>query len=202
MLVGFNAFVSLPCLLLFSIWNDNYEIIYSFEIEDLPDWKTLGLTITFCMICDDLFFHLTHRFFHWRVIYPYFHKIHHTYVTTIGIAAEYSHPVEFILSSAIPSSLGCIFLGKHCHFYTYLLWAIVRLMETQDGHCGYDFSWSPYRLIPFSTSASYHDFHHSHNVGNYSSFFSFWDTLFGCNKDYYAFEEKKKEILETFEKEK
>lgn len=75
-------------------------------------------------------------------------------------------------------------------------------METQDGHCGYDFSWSPYRLIPFSTSAAYHDFHHSHNVGNYSSFFSFWDTLFGCNNDYYAFEEKKKEILDAYEKEK
>ena len=135
-------------------------------------------TIAFCMICEDFAFHFTHRFLHWRRIYPYIHKIHHTYVTSVGIAAEYSHPLEFIFGAVIPGALGGLILGKRMHFCTFLIWGIVRLGETLDGHCGYEFSWSPYRLIPFSTSASYHDFHHSHNMGNYSSFFSFWDTIF------------------------
>lgn len=135
-------------------------------------------TILFCMMCEDLTFHLCHRLLHWRVIYPYIHKVHHTYVTTIGIAAEYSHPIDFILGSVIPGSLGSMILGKHMHFCTMLLWILVRIFETLDGHSGYEFSWSPYRLLPFSTSAQYHDFHHSHNVGNFSSFFSIWDTVF------------------------
>jgi sterol desaturase/sphingolipid hydroxylase (fatty acid hydroxylase superfamily) len=134
-----------------------------------------------------------HRFLHWRVIYPYIHKIHHTYVTTIGIAAEYSHPLEYIFGALIPASLGGLILGKNMHFCTFLIWGIVRIGETLDGHSGYEFSWSPYRLIPFSTSASYHAFHHSHNVGNFSSFFSLWDTIFGQNKTYYQYYERMRE---------
>lgn len=153
------------------------------------------LNITFCMICEDFAFHFTHRFLHWKVIYPYIHKVHHTYVTTVGIAAEYSHPIEFIIGAAFPGAVGSMILGKNMHYSTVLLWTIVRVCETLDGHCGYEFSWSPYRLIPFSTSASYHDFHHSHNVGNYSSFFSFWDTIFGQNKTFYIYQEKIKQAL-------
>ena len=85
------------------------------------------------------------------------------------------------------------------HFVTFLLWGLVRLGETLDGHCGYEFSWSPYRLIPFSTSASYHNFHHSHNVGNYSSFFSLWDTIFGQNKAYYQYYERMREAQVKYE---
>ena len=68
-----------------------------------------------------------------------------------------------------------------------MLWIIARTGEAHEAHVGYEFSWSPYRLIPFSTDASYHDYHHSHNIGNYSSQFIFWDTLFGDNKTYRKF---------------
>jgi len=68
---------------------------------------------------------------------------------------------------------------------------LIRLGEAIDGHSGYEFSWSPYRLLPLSTSAAYHDFHHTHNVGNYSSFFSIWDTVFNSNKAFYEFYAKK-----------
>ena len=34
---------------------------------------------------------------------------------------------------------------------------------------GFEFPWSPFRLLPFSASATYHDYHHSHNRGNFSS---------------------------------
>lgn len=63
----------------------------------------------------------------------------------------------------------------------------MRVAETIDGHCGYEFSWSPYRLLPLSGSSEYHNFHHSHNVGNYASFFSYWDSLFGTNKDFFIY---------------
>ena len=122
-------------------------------MNDLPDTPKLMATVLFCMMCEDLTFHLTHRFLHWRVIYPYIHKVHHSYVTTIGIAAEYTHPIEFILGAALPGSVGALILGKHMHFCSMLLWMLVRIFETLDGHSGYEFSWSPFRLIPFSTSA-------------------------------------------------
>jgi len=120
-------------------------------------------------------------------------------VTTISIAAEYSHPIDYMFGALIPGSIGGLILGTRMHFCTFIMWSLMRASESLDGHCGYEFSWSPYRLIPFSTSAAYHDFHHSHNVGNYSSLFSFWDTLFSQNKEYYQFQEQTKELIEKLE---
>lgn len=180
-----NSFVTIPILVILSVIVNNYDVQFSFAVEDLPDVKTVVFSIAFCMVCEDCAFHFTHRFLHWRLIYPYIHKIHHTYATTISIAAEYSHPLEYFFGAAIPASIGALILGKRMHYATYLIWGIIRVAESMDGHCGYEFSWSPYRLIPFSTSASYHDFHHSHNVGNFSSMFSFWDTIFNTNKTFY-----------------
>jgi 4-alpha-methyl-delta7-sterol-4alpha-methyl oxidase len=58
-------------------------------------------------------------------------------------------------------------------------------METVDGHCGYEFPWSMYRFIPFSGSSEYHNFHHYRNVGNYSSFFTYLDSAFGTNLEFF-----------------
>ena len=73
------------------------------------------------------------------------------------------------------------------HVFTQGCWLIARFCESYDAHSGFEFPWSPFRLIPFSCTATYHDFHHSHNVGCYSTFFTFWDTLLGSNKEFYAF---------------
>ena len=48
-------------------------------------------------------------------------------------------------------------------------------------------------MLPFGSDYGYHVYHHSGNVGNYSSFFTFWDTVFGSNKTYYEFLEEIKE---------
>ena len=66
-----------------------------------------------------------------------------------------------------------------------MVWGGIRLIETHDGHSGYEFPWSIFRLLPFGADATYHDFHHSKNVCNYSSFMTIWDTIFDTNKDYY-----------------
>lgn len=41
--------------------------------------------------------------------------------------------------------------------------------------------------MPFSGSALFHGYHHTTNIGNYSSFFTVWDTVFGTNKHYEKF---------------
>ena len=76
-------------------------------------------------------------------------------------------------------------IGKNFHFSTWNLFGLLRLLETEESHSGYDFPWTMWRLIPFGTGAVYHYFHHTHNVGNYSSFFTVWDTVFDSNKDFY-----------------
>jgi len=155
---------------------------HTMSVENLPDPFTLAQTMFFFMLVEDFFFYLTHRMLHHPRIYPHIHKMHHTHNTTVGIAAMYSHPIEFIISNMFPTSMGPLILGPNVHILSIFAWYIIRFGESLDGHSGYDFSWSPYRLIPFSGSAQYHDFHHSVNIGNYGSFFCIWDTVFGTNK--------------------
>jgi sterol desaturase/sphingolipid hydroxylase (fatty acid hydroxylase superfamily) len=102
----------------------------------------------------------------------------------VSIAAEHFHPVDFFMGVLLPGSFGPSILRERLHITTYLMWIWIRASEGVDGHTGYEFPWSPFRLIPFSASASYHDYHHSHNVGNYSSFLTIWDSVFGCNSAY------------------
>jgi len=54
-------------------------------------------------------------------------------------------------------------------------------------------------VIPFSAGFAFHNFHHSHNVGNYSAFFGFLDSLLGTNVDFIKFRAKQeKEQLKEY----
>jgi sterol desaturase/sphingolipid hydroxylase (fatty acid hydroxylase superfamily) len=174
----------------------DFAMRFSFNTDDIPDSLTFFLQIVFMLVTEDFAFHLFHKLAHWKVLYPYFHKHHHSFETTVSVVAEHFHPVDYFIGILIPGTFGPNILGKNLHMATYLAWVMLRTAEGVDGHCGYEFPWSPFRLIPFSGSASYHDFHHSHNVGNYSSQLTIWDTVFGDNTAYVEYmraqEEKKK----------
>ncbi len=73
---------------------------------------------------------------------------------------------------------------------------VFRVVESIHGHTGYEWSWRVSELFPLSAGSREHNFHHSHNVGNYGSYFKVWDTIFGTNKDYVRFI-KEKEINEN-----
>ncbi len=45
---------------------------------------------------EDTWHYFAHRFLHWKPIYGYVHKVHHTYTAPFGIVAEYAHPIETI----------------------------------------------------------------------------------------------------------
>lgn len=134
---------------------------------------------------EDAAFTTTHRIFHIPFFYKRFHKIHHTYTYSVGICAEYCHPVEFIFGNSIPFIIPCWILGRRMHAYTYLLWGTYRIANTVIGHSGYDFPLNFSELLPFTSSTTYHDYHHSANVGNYSGAFILWDTVFNWNKDFF-----------------
>lgn len=110
-MVGFNTVIVAPCVSLFNAYLKNWDTEFAFEVEKLPNCLTLVSSIVFMMLCEDFAFHFGHRLLHWKFIYPYIHKIHHTHKTTIGIAAEYAHPIEFIFANMIPTFLGAIILG-------------------------------------------------------------------------------------------
>jgi sterol desaturase/sphingolipid hydroxylase (fatty acid hydroxylase superfamily) len=176
----------------------NYIIPFSLDIKSLPTHFVFIWQIIFFILIEDFAFYWVHRILHVDWIYPYIHKTHHTYKISISIAAEYSHPVDYFLGSLFATSFGPIILGQKVHLVTYLLWIAFRILESSDGHCGYEFSFSPFRVLPFSGSSQFHYFHHKYYKGNYSSFFIYWDVICSTvNKSYIDYIKKEKVLLKN-----
>jgi len=176
------------------VWWFLYPIFrrYGMPLADapLPSATTILLHFVICVIANDTLFYWAHRTLHHRFFYKRIHKQHHEYKTSIGIAAEYAHPLEEAISNGFPTIAGCMFFGAHpCVLF---LWLLLRMYETVDSHSGYEFPWSPFHLFPsIQGGAARHDYHHAHNVGNFGAFFIFWDWICVTDKTYLAWVKKK-----------
>lgn len=122
---------------------------YRMDTESLPSYTEMIFQVIIFMISDDFFFHWGHRLLHHPKLYPHIHKLHHEHYNPLVFSAEYDHPIEFLVGCMSQSLLPHM-LGFKCHFLTIIMWLFVRAFEVLDDHCGYEFSWSPFRLVPFS----------------------------------------------------
>eukprot|EP00300_Choanocystis_sp_HF-7_P006034 c14439_g1_i2.p1 GENE.c14439_g1_i2~~c14439_g1_i2.p1 ORF type:complete len:212 (+),score=28.33 c14439_g1_i2:181-816(+) len=146
------------------------------ETQLLPRPLDAGLSIALFMVIEDTTFYWCHRGLHASpFLYKTIHKIHHQCQIPVGVCSENTHPIEFVFSNILPLMAGPLLLRSH--LCTTWLWIVWRIGATVDDHCGYDFPWSFYRVVPFSGSATFHDLHHSVNTGNYGSFFQWWDLV-------------------------
>ena len=136
---------------------------------------------------EDASFYFGHRLLHTPFLYKYIHKLHHEHKTIVGISAQTAHPIEFIFFNLVPVLIGPLALQSRMHHLTAFTWYALRFIESAEGHSGYEFTWSPFRLLPFGSDFAYHAYHHKYNIGNYSTFFTHWDTVFKTNKAYYAY---------------
>lgn len=149
--------------------------------EEAPGVLTILMNIVVAYLVTDFMFYWAHRLLHHPWFYARIHKQHHTFIFSIGWAAEYAHPFEFIVGNILPVATGPILFKFH--FFSMCVWLSVAIMGTTMGHSGLFF--------PISWSNGFHDFHHSHNVGVYGSMMH-WDYLMGTDRAYRAFIAKKK----------
>lgn len=100
------------------------------------------------------------------------------------------------------SALGPKILGSKCHIVTLFTWIVWRTYATAEVHSGYELAFSPVRMLPFASNfthlfegSSYsHDFHHSKNVGNFGSFFTWWDHIMGTDQPFIEYHYLKRKI--------
>lgn len=189
----FNTAITGPLISLLDIIPEKLPM--SYDLASFPSAIEIILHLIVCMIVEDFCFYWSHRTLHSKFLYKHIHKKHHEFVVPVSIASHYAHPLEFIFGNVLPYGMGPLILGTKMHFFTRICWGILRLTETANGHSGYEFPWAPFTLMPFSGSAQYHGYHHTTNLGNYSTFFTVWDTVFGTNKHYlkYMANKSKKE---------
>lgn len=180
----------------FSLFPMFFEVLtgqlkYQKSLSSWPSGLTIFWQFMFFMLVQDITFYWSHKTLHHPLLY-WIHKKHHEHTTTITLASTYAHPIEYIFGNTLPTGLGYHILSKfsHVHYVTIVIWIIFRSMETCDGHSGYDWTWSQMAFNPWKLGPDYHDFHHSHNVGNFGSMFGFWDNLLQTNKEYRKYKNK------------
>ena len=61
-------------------------------------------------------------------------------------------------------------------------------------HCGYEFTFCPLQLVPFSGWVDAHTFHHTRNVGNYGLYWNFWDEIMGTSAEYKEYVKRETEL--------
>lgn len=126
-------------------------------------------------------------------IYKNFHKKHHTFHESVAFAAQYAHPVEGLMSASHIIS-GILLVRPH--FISFSIFLFTQLIEIVDSHAGYDVPWSvlyPWSdRYPWGAGARAHDYHHSHNIGMYGGGLTgLWDSLFGTDAEFRAFEKQR-----------
>lgn len=140
---------------------------------------------SFIVICDTLTY-WSHRLLHHPLLYAPIHKQHHEFHTNHPLASAYFSFLDDLLTGVGPTLAGPVLFRSHV--LVTFGWLVIRICETTEAHFGYSKIFPfPY---PFSSvceifrPSDWHDFHHSHNVGNYAPFFTFWDRLCGTDQGY------------------
>ncbi|CAG9329125.1 unnamed protein product [Blepharisma stoltei] len=160
------------------LFSTRFETVY-------PSFTEVLWQILFCMVTEDIWSYTFHALNHYGPLYRNIHKKHHQYNITIGISAEYAHPIEFIMVNIAALSTGVIILRKRMHYISFLSYMSYRIGDTVDQHGGYEFPISPFSILPFATTAHFHDYHHSANIGNYGSQFAILDAMFNTSPGFY-----------------
>ena len=151
---------------------------------ELPHWTTAWWQFTAQLLINESMFYVGHRVLHTRPLYMAIHKQHHSYIGTRSFAGEYAHMAEDVLTAYIPFLSGLCM--TRAHFHLIFVWFFIRVLGVTEGHSGYCFKgtlWDKLGLANADASAS-HDFHHTHNRGNFGNVF--YDWLFGTMDAYVA----------------
>lgn len=153
----------------------------------LPQWTTILRDLLIAAAVTDTMGYWGHRTLHHKAIYKYVHKHHHRYKVNVGIAAVFAHPIEDIVNNTFSSVSGCMLLGSHV--LVFWLWLAIRQTEAINAHSGYQFL--PDAISKWCSGGRFHEYHHSHNVGNYGALTTIWDYLMGTDASYLEYEAKR-----------
>ena len=186
----FNKLVVNPVIL--ALFGNLGEFKYSYDIESFPGTLQLIRTIILVMFIDDFLYMIIHRLFHDVKFLYKFHKVHHEYDSPFSMIGEYAHPVEQVLANILPATIT--FSIVKTHMFVILFWLTYKTYTSAEGHCGFDFPWSFSRVFPFVYYPSYHDFHHSKNVGNFATSLYIFETIMGTNAEFFEDEYKQGKI--------
>ncbi len=125
----------------------------------LPAFWVMALQLAGCVLVEEVLFYAAHRALHTPTLFRRFHRVHHEYHESVGIATHYVHFVEHVVGNLLPVFAGPILLGVHP--LVMLLWVVFAVTNAIVTHSGY--------AIPWLAWSVEHDFHHWNVRGSYGA---------------------------------
>ncbi|CAF3414455.1 unnamed protein product [Rotaria socialis] len=141
-----------------------------------PPWHRIAFELVSFIGVTEIFFFYSHRLLHVSFLYEYIHKQHHQFRAPIGMACEYAHPIEFLVSNIGPVVIGPLIFRSH--LLTTWLWLLFALLGTINHHSGYKL---PGILGNGLANPTFHDFHHAQFTNNFG-LLGILDRLHGTDK--------------------
>lgn len=162
-----------------------YILTYFGHIElygERPPWSTILFQLTLFILSEDAIFYWTHYLLHTRWLYKHIHKQHHIFKQPTGVVSVLSHPIENLQNQVSVWFMPALLKEKH--IFTLCLWIVIRVYQTVNAHCGYNFPYFTTQYwFPWVMSGPLaHDYHHEYGKDNYGSFFNIWDRLMGTHR--------------------
>ncbi len=149
-------------------------------------WAYFVFSVLVFIVAHDFYFYWTHRFMHWKKIYPYVHKIHHLSHDPTPWAAYAFHPFEAVIQAAIFPIL--VFIVP-VHPLAILAWGLYQAGLNVMGHSGFELFPSGFTsgtITKWHNTSTHHNMHHKYATSNYGLYFNFWDRMMGTNHTNYT----------------
>ena len=160
-----------------------------FDVQ-LPSIYSIIIQLGTFAIASEFIFYFSHRLLHkYDTLYNNIHYIHHEINAPLVLFTLYTHPIEYIFANFPTVAFGPLLLGSH--FSVWIIWTLITTLDFCNGHSGWH--------LPYSQSAEFHDYHHSHDTDNYGTSLQIFDTYYKTNKifkeSYYNYLDKRYKTL-------
>ncbi len=133
----------------------------------------------------DTYFYWTHRFMHWKKIYPYVHKIHHLSTNPTPWAAFAFHPLEALIEVGIVPIMAFLI---PLHPLAILSWVLYQTGMNVMGHLGFEMfpaGFASGKITKWHNTSVHHNMHHKNVTCNYGLYYNIWDRIMGTNHERY-----------------
>jgi sterol desaturase/sphingolipid hydroxylase (fatty acid hydroxylase superfamily) len=173
------AVFALMGVLVLLMWRAGITKMY-WRIED-HGWGWLVFSSVLLIFAHDAYFYWTHRFMHWKPVFPLVHRIHHLSRTPTPWAAFSFHPLEAVIEAGL---FPLFILVVPTHPLAALIWLTYMTVMNVLGHCGHEIlppGFTRHPLTRWHNTAVHHDMHHQYVHCNYGLYYNLWDRLMGTN---------------------
>ncbi|KAF8540823.1 C-4 methylsterol oxidase [Trichophaea hybrida] len=114
-------------------------ILHLFDIPPYrispPSVLKVARDLAFCVPLCEIIFYFFHQLLHKPALYRKIHKTHHSFTAPIALAAQYSHPIEYVLTCYLPIMLPPVVVRAN----VVSLWTFVGVVgfESCTVHSGF-----------------------------------------------------------------